>query len=114
MPWRSGSPHGVLGAVHSSAPAVFPVNPAGSQVSRPRAIRIEAPTSTIARTPSEIRSRRLIGLPPVTITYRLPATDYQLDGRLLRKSSVHELFDERLTLEFHQLDIALHPAIQRE
>src|SRR5262245_36782775 len=86
MAWRSGSPHGVVGAVHASAACRQPVKMVVSQLSWPRATRMEAPTSTSASAPNEILSRRLIGLPPLdchpgmkpTPNSQRPATDYRL------------------------------------
>src|SRR5688572_24184196 len=101
MPCRSGSPHGVLGGVHPSPSCALVVSEAGSHVSCPRAARTETATTATATTASEIRSLRLITTPPLT-------------NGLLREASVHQLFDKRLALEFHQLDVALHPAIERK
>src|ERR1051325_11798222 len=61
-------------------------------------------TSASAKTPNEIPSLRLIGLPPLD----------RLTGWLFRKPSVHEFFDKRLTLEFHQLNIGFHSPIERK
>src|SRR5688572_13248183 len=102
MPCRSGSPHGVRGGVQSSpSPAPAPPVP-GSHDNPPCAARIETATTTMAATPSEIWRFRLIPQPPL------------LAGRLLREAPVDQLFDKRLALELHQLNVALHPAIQRE
>src|SRR5262245_23435800 len=65
---------------------------------------MDTPASTIARTPNEILSRRLIGPPPLDRFLRW----------LFRKPSVHEFFDKRLTLEFHQLHVGFHSPIERK
>src|SRR5687767_5842324 len=101
MPWRSGSPHGVLGGVQSSPSPVPAVRVPGIHDNPPCAARIDTAMTTMATTPSDTPSLRLITTPP-------------LAGGLLGKASVDQLFDKGLTLEFHQLNIALHPAIERE